>query len=165
MLTLRADCSLVTLKSDHSSRLLPRPPSHSSCLCVAPCRARATQASPPLRVCQARSGSSSGLTIHPPLRASPCGQGSPPDFRQDNSQTLSLYGHLEIRPVTLRAAKGLARRTEILRCAQDDSQGLRMTARTTLKSAPGKSSLQTSDPSIPLDRVCECSRKVCCRRY
>src|SRR5258708_7969289 len=77
----------------------------------------------------ARSGSSRGLTTPPPLRASPCGQGSPPDFRQDNSQTLSLYGHLEIRPVTLRAAKGLARRTEILRCAQHDSQELSMTAR------------------------------------
>src|SRR5689334_18327559 len=47
-------------------------------------------------------------------------------------------GHLERRPVTLSAAKGLARRTH-RSCA-----ALRMTARTLLKSSHGKSSLQTS---------------------
>jgi hypothetical protein len=46
--------------------------------------------------------------------------------------------HLERMPVTLSAAKGLARRT------QSSCAALRMTARTPLKSAHGKSSLQTS---------------------
>src|SRR5713226_3728870 len=47
-------------------------------------------------------------------------------------------GHVEIMPVTLSAAKGLARR------AQRSFAALRMTARTLLQSAYGKSSLQTS---------------------
>jgi hypothetical protein len=53
-----------------------------------------------------------------------------------------FYRHLEIRPVTLSAAKGLARR------AQRSFAALRMTARIPLQSAYGKSYLQTSDPQL-----------------
>src|SRR5258708_24953703 len=62
------------------------------------------------------------------------------------NRTLWPYGHLEIRPVTLstcaplsvNSAKGLARR------AERSFASLRMTARTPLKSAHGRSYLQTS---------------------
>src|SRR6266849_4996007 len=59
-----------------------------------------------------------------------------------NKQDQSLPNrHLEIMPVTLSAAKGLAHRTKRSLAA------LRMTGRTPLKSAHGKPSLQTSRES------------------
>src|SRR5258708_19283519 len=64
------------------------------------------------------------------------------DYVSANSWRLPTPGrHLEITPVTLSAAKGLARRT------QSSFAALRMTARIPLKSAHGKPSLQT--PRLP----------------
>src|SRR6266849_9920122 len=56
--------------------------------------------------------------------------------------------HLERMPVTLSAAKGLARRT------QRSFAALRMTARTPLKSAHGKSSLQMSGRTSEICHMC-----------
>ena len=54
--------------------------------------------------------------------------------------------HLEITPVTLSAAKGLARRTKrsFAEFTLSEANGLRMTARTPLTSAHGKPYLQMS---------------------
>ncbi len=67
-----------------------------------------------------------------------------------NRPNMQIFGEKACHPEPMRFAQGKLREGsgstggEILRCAQDDSQALRMTARTPLQSASGKPYLQTS---------------------